>query len=176
MGRKMQLVSTEIKNYADYMTAALFGYMYSGKAEDYVFGGKEIKYIKEDGEWVRKLYVDQGSPEIPCFDIELGENYWDGTRGNTSENLEAARFMKYQPEKVANRHRSDYKLPFFNDGTKGKFAVVDLTSEVPCPAMSEETINLLGLSGNALTSTISFYKFLEIYFQERGTFKFPGEK
>jgi hypothetical protein len=156
-----------IKNYADYMTAALFGYMYSGEAENYVFGGEGIKYIKEDGEWVRKLYVDQGSPEIPCFDIELGENYRDGTRGNTDPKVFDGRYKMYEADKVANRHQKG--LPFYTKDASGvisgRFAIVSL--QEPHMILSDKTL---------LSKTIPFYEFLEKYFKERDNWKFPDEE
>jgi hypothetical protein len=123
-------ITHDIIKQVDFMTAALFGYMYNMPGEDDRYrpfdpskdiGTKRQKnffYLEKidvtefEGEWSRKLYGDVNSQDIPCFDIELSNNYRDGTRGGAPN---------YKPTMVVDRHDRKYNLLFFMEGN-GRFA------------------------------------------------------
>jgi hypothetical protein len=167
-----------VKRCVDFMTVALFGYKYrdgepAADMENYIqrnyFYLATTDVSKDLGDWTRKLYGESG---ILCFDIELSDSYRDGTRGKKKTHETDGRDMIYKPEKVVNRRGSEYDFPFFKEGVdKGKFASITLRDDNQLRLIDEATENEIPRS-----STISFYEFLEIYFQQRGIFKFPGER
>jgi hypothetical protein len=141
----------------DFITLYLFGYRYKkGNSNDkfqysknYLFDDNAAtvsgasKYI---GEWCRRLY---DRDKINCYDIELGEDYREGTRGKTGT---AGTSKRYDTNKVI---KPD--MPFFKDETKGKF--VDINKNMIFKSEGETKAEL--------PITLSFYDFLQYYYLNR---------
>jgi hypothetical protein len=122
-----------VMNRVDNITSSLFGYKYArGSApinrvnysRNYFFDPESTVDIvgrKFNGEWSRKLYLnekDGHARRIQCFDIELPENYREGSRCPPGE---TGKHGIYTPNMVVNRHTYNIKMPFFNEAARGKF-------------------------------------------------------
>jgi hypothetical protein len=148
-----------VMGYVNYMTAALFGYIYGGAVADYLYGrDRNVRNLK--GEWGRKLYSDEKdiNKKILCFDIELANSHRDGTRGKTERGQTALTNMGYDPNEVVKR---DEKFQFFkkeNGAISGKFA--NVSGKVAYKTADGEN--------KYLRFTIPFYEFLISYFDDRG--------
>jgi hypothetical protein len=114
-GNQMDL-NDEMMRYSDLVTLCLFGYKHFKNEKDnvishknkYIFENKPEKYF---GEWTQKLYEQK----ISCYDIELAENYRQGTRGKIgSSGVE----KKYDPYFVIYREN---KMHFFMNKDIGRF-------------------------------------------------------
>jgi hypothetical protein len=137
-------IPPEIKGYIDFMTQSLYGYKNaaSGNSKnDKAYFYKGIDNMAEfNGEWVRHLYGDGKDRKILAFDIELPEDYRQGTRGKG-----------YNPFHVGNRD-----LPFFKD-EKG-FLV---SEEWRIPDKNKDIEKLI-------FPTESFYEFLNNFYKNKG--------
>jgi hypothetical protein len=140
-----------ILQYIDMMTQSLFGYINaaSGDAAADVTANREYFYQadnevgKFNGEWIRHLYGDRGKRGILSFDIELGEAYREGERGDPSPG------RCYNPNTVVSNN-----LPFFDLNRPGFFVPSALWEPRYDP-------------DSGLYSTISFYSFLTSFYDRK---------
>jgi hypothetical protein len=107
----------EMIRHSDLVTLCLFGYKTNKKdgdevksSENYIYGTEPHKYL---GEWTQILYK-QG---INCYDIELAEDYRQGTRGKKG-GLGTKNEMKYYSDIVINRKNN---IQFFMNKDFGRF-------------------------------------------------------
>jgi len=112
----------DLMKYADFVNLFLFGYRFKREKvtkdqKDFEFTlSKNYIYQSENnadmyrGEWSWLFYGGTGKRGVLTFDIELGEDYRQKTRG-----------LGYDPNKIIKRSDPINKMPFFQNGQEGKF-------------------------------------------------------
>ena len=160
-------IDESIMDQMDVITSLIFGYRYK-RGEDrlevvdystnYFFDRKTAIGIEFNGEWSRKLYLDTPDLKILCFDIEMGENYREGSRNQIGGRGDGSA-MNYEPRLVTDR-RYQNNMPFFDPATARKFYA---TNKI-----------VVFSDGSSNPATLSFNDFLLKYHSLCGK-KFPME-
>jgi len=125
-----------IMNQMDVITSLIFGYRYKRENESKKAERSKNYFFKQDsnvgtiynGEWSRKLFLNNNNTighGILCFDIEMAENYREGSRNQTG-GKNTGNKMKYDPKLVMDRQNQN-NMPFFNSSTERKFSITNKT-------------------------------------------------